>query len=529
MSKFSGIDAITALYDVSMAATSSLDLGRVVEQTLSTLAEGMGMERGMLVLRDPATGEATIAAAHGLTQEEIRRGRYNEGEGVVGRVLATGEPMAVPNVGMEPLFLNRTRSRGDLSRSKLSFICVPVKVGEETVGVLSVDRLFKKDSDLDEDVRLLTIVAGYVAQAVRIQRMVETEKASLTDENIQLKRVLNTHFGLENLVGASSAMRAVFEQVKHVAPSRATVLITGESGTGKELIAKAVHFNSTRRDGPFISVSCASLPEGVLENELFGHERGAFTGATKLKKGRFELADGGTIFLDEIGEIPVNLQVKLLRVLQEREIERLGGKATIPVDVRIVAATNRNLATEMRSGNFREDLYYRLNVVPVHLPPLRERKRDVPLLADYFLRKFVEENEKPITGFSREALAAMGKHNWPGNVRELENLVERCVVLANHPVIDLDDLPEEVGGKGSYLPSKNSGDLESAVAETVAPLFDEPPREGVYRAVNDRVTEALVKMALERSGGVKLKAARLLGINRNTLYAKLDEIENADK
>jgi transcriptional regulator with GAF, ATPase, and Fis domain len=285
--------------------------------------------------------------------------------------------------------------------------------------------------------------------------MVESETLRLTDENRQLKRALVGEYRPENMVGQSGAMRAVFDQIMMVAGSRATVLITGESGTGKELVAKAIHAVSDRREKPFIGISCAGIPETMMENELFGHERGAFTGAVALQKGRFELANGGTIFLDEVGDIPLSIQVKLLRVLQEREIERLGGKETIKLDVRLVAATNRDLAVEMRAGTFREDLYYRLNVIPIHLPPLRERVNDVPLLADHFLKKFSAENNRKIKGFSREAMAALMRYPWPGNVRELENLIQRMVILDSDSVIGMDDLPPP-SSQGKRVPMSSA-------------------------------------------------------------------------
>ncbi|MDW7712553.1 MAG: sigma 54-interacting transcriptional regulator, partial [Deferrisomatales bacterium] len=451
---------------------------------------------------------------------ERRRGRYRVGEGVMGRVLETGQPMVIPSIGAEPLFLDRTGARADLDRSRVAFLCVPVKVGTRTVGVLSADRLSAGEQDLEEDLRLLSIVAGVVAQAVRVQQMVRREKAELADENRRLRRALDGAYRLDNMVGTSPLMLAVYEQVHLVAKSRATVLITGESGTGKELVAKAIHFNSDRAQKPYVRLSCASLPPTLLESELFGHERGAFTGAVARKPGRFELADGGTIFLDEVGEIPLELQVKLLRVLQERELERLGGRETLRVDVRVVAATNRELAREVREGRFREDLYYRLNVVPLHLPPLRERREDVPLLAHHFLRRFSEENRKPFEGISPEALELLVRHDWPGNVRELENTVERAVVLARGPLILPQDLP---GFLAESAPARGEGPrLEDAVARVAADLFEEPPPEGVYRAVVGRVERVLLDHALARSGGVRLQAARLLGINRNTLYAKLE-------
>jgi Nif-specific regulatory protein len=469
---------------------------------------------------DPETGDLAIEVAQGLTEAEKRRGRYKVGEGVMGRVLETGDPMIIPNIGTEPLFLNRTRSRGDIRRSQISFICVPVKLGSETVGVLSADRLFEETVDFQEDLRLLTIVAGIVAQAVRIRERIRREKATLAGENWELRRALQGSYRLENMVGTSAAMLAVYEQVHLVAKSRATVLLTGESGTGKELVAKAIHVNSERGGKPFIRLSCASLPETLLESELFGHEKGAFTGAVARKEGRFELADGGTIFLDEVGEIPLGLQVKLLRVLQEREFERLGGKTTLKVDVRVVAATNRDLAREVREGKFREDLYYRLNVAPIHLPPLRERREDVPLLAHYFLARFAKENGKEIQGFSPEAMAFLSRHGWPGNVRELENAVERMVVMARGDLIQVADLPPELPGAASPQ-GEEAGSLEAAVRQTARALFASAPPEGVFRAVLDRVEAVLLGEALERAGQVQLQAAHLLGINRNTLHAKL--------
>ncbi len=512
--------AINALSNVARAVTSSLDLGQVARETLRALAEGLGIERGMLVLKNPEAGEAVIEAAHNMSEEEVKRGRYREGEGIVGRVIATGEAMVVPNVGKEPLFLNKTRSRGDLVKSQISFICVPLKLDGETVGALAVDLPFDEEVALEEDERILSVAAGYIAQAVRIQHMVESEKSRLKDENLHLRRALEGEYRLKNLIGTSAVMQAVFEQIALVAKSRATVLITGESGTGKELVAKALHFNSDRREKPFVSISCASLPETVLENELFGHEKGAFTGALTLKHGRFELAHGGTIFLDEIAEIPVNLQVKLLRVLQEREFERLGGKVTVKVDVRVIAATNRDLTAEVKAGRFREDLFYRLNVIPIVMPPLRERKGDIPLLAHSFLEKFAIENNRRVKGFSRDALAAMVLYDWPGNVRELENAVERMVVLSRGELLHFTDLPEEISGMRSpSAPAATS--LGDAVHAFAGPLFENPPEEGVYRGVIEVVEDALVKEALERAGGVRLNAAKILGINRNTFHAKL--------
>ncbi len=351
----------------------------------------MGMERGTITLIDAPGNAVNIKATHGLDLEAEKRGSYKVGEGITGRVVKAGEPIVVPNVGKEPLFLNRTKSRNNIKKSNTSFICVPIKVGSRAVGTLSADRLFQEENiSLDEDVRLLTTISSFIAQSVKLVQLVETEKEKLRDENRRLQTELKERFQPKNMVGKSSRMQEVFKQIKLVADSNVTVIIRGESGTGKEQIARAIHFASPRADKPFIKVACAALPESLLESELFGYEKGAFTGAQNSKPGRFELADGGTLLLDEIGDISPVTQVKLLRVIQEREFERVGGIETIKVNIRLLVATHRNLEEAVRQGKFREDLYYRLNVLPLFAPSLRDRREDIPLLAEYFLEKFFE-------------------------------------------------------------------------------------------------------------------------------------------
>ncbi len=318
----------------------------------------------------------------------------------------------------------------------------------------------------------------------------------LRDENIRLRRDLSRCYSIPHIVGESVAMKHVLRAVEMVALSDATVLLLGESGTGKELIATTIHYQSRRRDRPFIKVNCAAFPEGLIESELFGYERGAFTGALKRKPGRFELADGGTIFLDEIGDLPLSTQVKLLRVLQERSFERLGGKETISVDVRIIAATNRDLEEEVRNRGFREDLFFRISVIPIRIPPLRERKEDIPYLLDFFLKKQRARTGKDVR-FSEGAIQALLKYEWPGNVRELENVVERCVILSEDGWIDVEDLPLYIQGE--------SGD-------------------GISFNLSDAVTEAekdhIIKI-LKLTRGNRTKAAQLLGISRKTLWEKI--------
>ena len=334
---------ITALYEISKAVSSSLDIKEVTAQVLDILHKNMAMDRGTLCLLEEGTKEIIIEAARGLSEQEIGRGRYKLGEGITGRVVAAGEPILVKNVGEEPLFLNRTRARGDLKKANISFLCVPIKLDGKTIGALSVDRLFQQEISFEEDLRLLTIISSMVAQAVRIHQMVEKEKSHLKDENLRLRRELKKRFHPSNLVGESKRMLDVYETLELVSKTKATVLLRGESGTGKELIAHAIHYHSDRAEKPFIKVSCAALPETLLESELFGYEKGAFTGAVATKIGRFEMANEGTLFLDEIGDLSASTQVKLLRVLQEREFERLGGTETIKVDLRLIVATNKDL------------------------------------------------------------------------------------------------------------------------------------------------------------------------------------------
>jgi Nif-specific regulatory protein len=361
---------LTALYEISKALAWSLDLKGTAFKIMEILSTVLGMRRGTLTLLHPETGELVIETAHGLSEEEMTRGRYKSGEGITGKVLETGEAIVVPDIGKEPLFLNKTGARPLESRKGISFICVPVKVAGETIGVLSVDRLFDETVLPQEDVRVLTIVSSLIGQAVKLNQLVVIEKDRLIEQNRQLQGELRNRYGLKNIVGQSQKMMEVYEAVKRVSKSKATVLLRGESGTGKELIARAIHFASPRSEKPFLKINCGAIPESLLESELFGHEKGSFTGATELRKGRFELANEGTLFLDEIGEMPLSLQVKILRVLQEMKFERLGGSKTISVDVRIVAATHQDLEKAILEGRFREDFCQtaKFRVQPIHLP-----------------------------------------------------------------------------------------------------------------------------------------------------------------
>ncbi len=429
---------LTLLFEVSRLLEQSLDLRDVVSPVLEALAVHMDMRYATLTLLNRRTNDILIEAAHGLSPAQTRLGRYRLGEGVTGKVVLTGEAAIIPKTSESELFLDRT-GRG--KRADRSFICVPIKVGAETVGALSVDREFDPQRDLKEDVRLLTIVASLIAQAVKLRREAQEEQERLKQENERLQAELRERFRPSNIIGNSHEMQIVYDQIAQVAKTRATVLITGETGTGKELVAHAIHYNSDRADRPFVKVHCAALPDTIIESELFGHEKGAFTGAVAERKGRFELAHRGTLFLDEVGELPPSLQIKLLRVLQEREFERVGGMQTIKVDVRLVAATNRDLAKLVAEGKFREDLYYRLHVFPIYVPPLRKRKSDIVLLADHFLEKYAKLNSKKIRRISSAAIDMLMSYHWPGNVRELENCIERAVLVAEGDVVHPHHLP----------------------------------------------------------------------------------------
>jgi Nif-specific regulatory protein len=478
----------TVLYEISQLIGSTPNSQEVLPGILATFHSHLGMNRGTITLLNPETGELEIRAAHGMTEEEVKRGRYLVGEGITGKVVETGEPVVVPQIEKEPLFLNRTQSRNDLKKRDISFICVPVKIGSTIYGALSVDRLFNEDTAFEEDVRLLSIVASTIAQGLKIQQMVQDEKKQLLNENITLREKLKERYSLYNIVGTSNKMNEVFRMIERVANTDITVLIRGESGTGKELVANAIHFNSSRASKPFLKLNCAALPDTLIESELFGHEKGAFTGASEQHMGRFERADGGTLFLDEIGTLNLTAQAKLLRILQEREFERIGGNRTLRVDVRIVAATSKDLERSIEEGTFREDLYYRLNVFPIFIPPLRERKTDILLLADHFVEKFNQKHKKDVRRISTPAIDMLIQYHWPGNVRELENSIERAVLLCTDRVIHSHHLP----------PTLQTGEQSGTV-----------PSLSLEGAIQNYEKELIID-ALKNSGGNMAEAARLL-------------------
>ncbi|HPL63501.1 MAG: sigma 54-interacting transcriptional regulator [Syntrophales bacterium] len=423
------IKDLELLYEISTSLNQSFDLKKTLYSVLDILANSIGMIRGTIFILNPLRDEISIEVAHGLSQGAIERGKYKIGEGITGTVIQTGKSVIVPKISQEPMFLNRTASRKSHSSQELSFICVPIKKGSLVVGALSVDRLYDDSFSLTEGENLLSVIATMIAQHVINLENFYLEQEQLRKENQRLRGELGKKFRINNIIGNSSKMAVVFQMISQVSQSNATVLIRGESGTGKELVANAIHYASQRARNPFVKVNCAAMPSNLIESELFGHEKGSFTGAIRQKIGKFELANNGTIFLDEVGSIGVEVQVKLLRVLQEKEFERVGGSHTIKTDVRILAATNKNLEEAIEKGVFREDLYYRLNVFPIYLPPLRERMTDILMLADSFLEKYAKENHRNVRSFSKAAIDMLMMYDWPGNVRELENCIERAVLL----------------------------------------------------------------------------------------------------
>lgn len=491
------ITQLATLVDVSQALASTHNLATALQNVLEILDHTHGMAPSMVTLLESPEGALAITAAHGLSSEG-KRARYQVGEGITGRVVESGRPIVVPRVSQEPMFLNRAGRRKNLQSQERTFICVPVEINRKPVGALGADLPFAATRNYDRDLKFLQVVASMIAQATNISHLVEAERQSLREENSHLRAELRERYDFSNIIGTSRRMRQVYEQITRVAATTATVLVRGESGTGKELIVHALHYNSPRAKFPFIKVSCAALPETLIESELFGHEKGAFTGALMRKKGRFELADGGTLFLDEIGELSLGTQIKLLRVLQEREFERLGGTSTIKINVRLLAATNRDLEQSITAGTFREELYYRLNVFTMFVPPLRERKEDILLLAEHFLGKYATEHHKAIRRIATSAIDMLMAYHWPGNVRELENTIARAVLVCDGPVIH-----------GYHLPPT----LQTAEGSGTITRVALPEAVAAYE-------KDLIQDALKTTHGNRAKAARMLNTTERIIGYK---------
>ncbi len=494
---------LAVLYRISQALLHRQAVSTLLQEVLDILESEIGLSHGALSLRKPDSDIFVIEASRGLTPEEMQRGQYKIGEGITGMVAQSGQPEIVPDISKDARFLNRTRAR---TGKKNAFICTPIIHNGSVVGTISTDRPSSTEEDLRSDLDFLMLVGNLLATAVAAMSESIAERESLMAENERLRRQLGNRYQPSNLVGNSRLMRQVYDQIMQVADSAATVLIRGESGTGKELVARALHYGSSRRNAPFISVNCAALPETLIESELFGHEKGAFTGAQQQRKGRFELANGGTLFLDEIGDISPAVQVRFLRALQERVIDRVGGDTPIAVNVRIIAATNRNLEAAIKENRFREDLYYRLNVFPIYLPPLRERKSDILLLAEHFLKKHCEVYGKSIKRISTTAINMMMAYHWPGNVRELENCLERAVLTASDEVIHGYNLP----------PSLQTSD------ETHTSIF---PKDGAdLKTMVESYEKEIIIDALKKHRGNAAATARYLNTTQRIINYRIQKL-----
>ena len=433
--------SLAGLFSISKTLAAGLPQERMLAEVLEIMDHELYMKRGTIMLVTPGGTEIVTEVAQDISQTQQQTARYRFGEGIVGKVIENNKPAVIPKVSEEPEFLDRLNRTKQTGNDELSFICVPISTGHESVGALSADRIYDPKAPLDEIREVMTIIASMIANDVRRRRLSTISQQRLREENNRLREQLAEEFRPENIIGNSGAMREVYRQIHQVSPSDTTVLIRGESGTGKELVAHAVHYLSARSNRPFVKVNCAALSENLLESELFGHEKGAFTGATQARPGRIEQAEGGTLFLDEIGDFSPAVQVKLLRVLQEREYQRVGSNQTRKANVRIICATHRDLEKDVKSGEFRQDLYYRINVFGIKMPPLRQRKDDIILLADYFAEKYAKRMDKDIRRISTPSINMMTTYHWPGNVRELENCIERAVLLSTDGVIHAFHLP----------------------------------------------------------------------------------------
>ncbi len=475
---------------------------QLLSTVLDELERKLDVRRGTILLLTPNGRELVVAAAQSVESAQAAEGRYLLGEGIVGQVVQTGQPALIPRVADEPRFMNRIHRRAEQDAQGVGFVCVPIVIESEVVGTLSVDVPLQENLNLEQQGQFLGIVASMIAYDVRARRSEDLHRQTWEAENLRLRHALEEKFRPENIIGNSPAMRDVYVKIRQVAASDTTALIRGESGTGKELVASAVHYSSPRAAKPFVRVNCAALSENLLESELFGHEKGAFTGASGTRTGRIEEAEGGTLFLDEIGDFSPAVQVKLLRFLQEREYERVGSNRTTRADVRVIAATNKDLEAAVKQNEFRLDLYYRINVFPILLPPLRERRSDILLLADHFVAQYARKLGKEIRRISTPAINMLFAYHWPGNVRELENCVEYAMLLSSDGAIHGHHLPPT-------LQMPNASDAAPAASLT---------------AQVQVLERDLIMDALKSSGGNLAAAARLLGITSRMIRYKIKKL-----
>lgn len=470
-----------------------------LDEVLAILAQHLAAERILVTIVNRESSEIVIEGSYGVLISDKKDIVYHTGEGIIGKVIDSGETIIINKIAESHEFLNLTHAPIKIDGKDVSFLCTPIRYKDEIIGTLSFHKVYPASASFAYDIRLLKIVCSMVGRTVRRRQEYAEEMEQLREENQSLRGELRNRILPDKIKGNSGKMNEVFALIESVAPTDATVLIRGESGVGKELIADAIHYNSLRKNKPFIKVNCAALPETLIESELFGHEKGAFTGASSTRIGRFEAAHGGTIFLDEFGDIPASIQVKLLRVLQQREIERIGSTKPIKIDVRIICATNRNLEEQMHKGQFREDLYYRINVFPVYIPALRERINDIPILTDFFIDKFNKRHGKDIKRITASAIDTLMVYHWPGNIRELENCIERACILCMDGVIRITNLPASL--------------QTAAGTETM--------QSGTLDIILGKMEHQIILDALISTKGNSAKAAEQLGITERMMGIRI--------
>jgi Nif-specific regulatory protein len=513
---------INLLYEIAVALTSTTDIHESVEKSMRRLKQHGYLERCALFRKKEDVDELELLISIDLEPYQKKMATYRFGEGATGLAAASREPIVIENIHNNINYLNKM---GNIKAQMVSYVAVPLLQDEEVIGVISANLGKNSPLNFDEIVRMLTIVGSLFVGSLKAQQTITREKESLTELKTYYQEEMQKEYKFENIVGRSTRMQQVFSMINTVAPTDATILIRGETGTGKELIATAIHNLSRRKNGPFIKLNCAAISETLLESELFGHEKGAFTDAREMRKGRFELADGGTLFLDEIGDITPSLQVKLLRILQEQEFERVGGTKTVKTNVRLVAATNRNLEEMARKGEFREDLFYRLNVIPINLPPLRERYEDVKLLIEHYLHRFMKEHRKNMH-FTKGAMELLLDYPWPGNIRELQNTMERIVLICPDGEIQPEMLSHVLpfNYQKLYMQSEPAPVQTMPLAIPSAPPLKEAPSSGpmTKKTLQELEREAIIQ-ALIDSHGIQTKAARALGMTARQIGYKIKQ------
>ncbi len=490
---------LTLLFDISISLNKSKNIKDVLHQILEMMAKYIGMERGTITLLNKGSSEINIEEAYGLSKAEKARGKYKVGEGIIGKVVKSGMSVYIPRISDEPQFLDKTMARTKINNKDVSFLCVPIKHEKEVIGTLSVDRVFNNNLSFEEDIRLITIIGSMIAQALKARQEELEELEMLKEENIRLQSELQMKYNPANMIGNGQAMQVVYSLISKVAPTSANVLVTGESGVGKELVAKFIHFNSKRASKKFEEINCAGITENLLEIELFGQLTENDKGTRKIIKGIFERARGGSVFLTDLSDVSINLQGKLLTLIQDKKLQRVGSKEMLDVDIRLIAATSKNLERLLEEGKLLEELYYLLSVFPVYIPPLRERKSDIPQLIDHFIEKFNKEHGLDIKRISTSAIDMIVSYHWPGNVRELENCLQRACILANTGVI-----------YGFHLPPT----LQT-------PESSGTPERGPIQSVLAKVEKELIQDNLKLTKGDISLAADNLGLTERQLEIRI--------